>query len=79
MKSCGLHGRAKLEVTLGWKKAFEARVILAAEMWAEKFDVLACWALLELNARASKGWIQALIQKWALVVESKVVGQVLLV
>ena len=62
VKSCGLHGRAKLEVTLGWKKAFVARAILVAEMWAETSDARAYWALLGLNARALKESIQALIQ-----------------
>lgn len=41
-KSCGLHGRAKLEAILGWKKAFEARAILVAEMWAGTSDAQAC-------------------------------------
>lgn len=62
VKSCGSHGRAKLEVTLSWKKAFEVRATLVAEMWAEMSDAQACWALLGLNARALMESIQALIQ-----------------
>lgn len=74
VKSCGLHGRAKLEVTLGWKKAFEARATLVAEMWAKTSAAQACWVLLGLNAWALRVSIHALIQGLAQVVGSKEVG-----